>query len=157
MRLTILLAAVAALANCDAEDFPSFDIFHSHCAIDVTFPGQLCASVYQGIITPVNKFNAGADPSGGTYQYYEKQAISYIWLTHLSKYGWASDVIFEPAQLGDDCILRGRSRTESTWHSAGTENYCDLWNVHTALGGYVSQQIGSCSEVPDKPAVTCSQ
>ena len=120
---------LAAIVAGSASDFPSFDILHSHCALTVVAPGQLCAVVYNDLITILQTFNAGGDPAHGVYLFKERQAISYAWMVHNSKRGWYSDVIFEPVQMGNDCQIRGRSRTQSTFHAAGTENYCDLWNV----------------------------
>ena len=63
---------MASPVSCSSDYFPSFDIFHSHCSFDVTFQGQLCATVYQNIVDVINQFNAGGDPSHGTYQYKER-------------------------------------------------------------------------------------
>ena len=153
--VTISLLSTGALAA--AEDFPSFDIFHSHCAVTVTFPNKLCANVFSELSDILQKFNAGADPAHGQYLFKERQPISYIWASHSSKYGWDSDVIFEPTQLGNDCQIRGRSRTKSTFHSAGTENYCDQWNVYQGMGSYNNMQIASCSAIPSDPQSTCTR
>jgi hypothetical protein len=132
--LAILAALLLAQVSASPDNFPSFDIFHSHCAVDVTLPGQLCTTAYKTLYDTILRFNAGADPAHGQYLFKESQPISYIWATHSSRRGWDSDVLFEPTQIGDDCQLRGRSRTMSTFHMAGTENYCDLWNVYQGLG-----------------------
>ena len=141
--------------SASPDDFPWFDLLHSHCQVYVSIPNQLCAVVYSDLIAVMDKFNAGGDPSGGQYLYKERQAINYVWMTHNSKRGWYSDVIIEPVQIGNDCQLRGRSRTQSTFHAAGTENYCDLWNVYEALNGYTSIQVSSCSSIPVNPKATC--
>ena len=152
----LALASLAFTVSSSAYDFPSFDIMHSHCAVSVVIPNKLCTSVYSDITNTVNKFNAGQDPSGGVYQYKEKQPISYMWLIHVSKRGWNSDILLEPTQVNGDCQIRGRSRTTSTFHIAGTENYCDLWNLYQAIGPYTQMDINSCSSVPRDPSSTCT-
>ena len=79
-----------------------------------------------------------------------------MWMIHNSKKGWYSDVIFEPIQQGNDCQIRGRSRTRSTFHSAGTENYCDLWNAYNALEKFTSLTVTSCSSIPVDAIKTCT-
>ncbi len=150
------LCLFQSVVKAASSDFPSFDIFHSHCAIAVTFPSSLCTDSYQNIINTINKFNSEGDPSHGSFRYYQKQPIAYVWLTHMSKYGWASDVILEPIQNGDDCVVRGRSRTQSTFHIAGTENYCDLWTIFQGMNGYTNFVSTSCSSVPSNPQHTCT-
>ena len=158
MKLACLLLGAVAYAQAAASDFPSFDIFHSHCAINVLIPGKLCTNVYQSVINTIDSFNAGKDHSHGVYTYKEIQRISYVWVVHDSKRGWDSDVIFEPTQIGNDCQIRGRSRTKSTFHSAGTENYCDIWNVYMNIGaGSNKMDVSSCSSIPKDPTTTCSQ
>ena len=159
MKLTLFTTAAALfIANvfASADDFPSFDIFHSHCKIDVVVNNQLCVDVYSKIISTLDSFNAGADPSGGQYQYKERQPISYIWMTHDSKRGWFSDVIFEAIQVDNGCQIQGRSRTQSTFHSAGIENYCDLWNVYEKVDPtFNGLSVSSCSATPKDPATNC--
>jgi len=36
------LSLFAALSLADASDFPSFDLLHNKCAVQVTLPGALC-------------------------------------------------------------------------------------------------------------------
>ena len=154
--LSLLLVAAVSTVQASPDDFPWFDLLHSHCQVTVIVPNQLCAVVYSDLISVMDKFNAGGDPTGGQYLYKERQAINYIWMIHNSKRGWYSDVMFEPIQLGNDCQIRGRSRTQSTFHSAGTENYCDLWNVYNSLDNYISLTVSSCSSTPVDPLKTCS-
>ena len=68
MKLAILTTAAALLfseSSASAADFPSFDIFHSHCKIDVIVNDQLCVDVYPKLISTLDSFNAGSDPTGG--------------------------------------------------------------------------------------------
>ena len=101
--IAAILTQGPSLVKCSADDFPSFDIFHSHCALSVVIPGQLCYDVYSQLKATLVNFNAGGDPSGGVYKLKEEQAISYVWTLHDSRKGWYSDVIFEPTQVGNDC------------------------------------------------------
>ena len=105
MKVALLTTAALMLAQTSgsAADFPSFDIFHSHCKIDVLVNDQLCVDVYPKLISTLDNFNAGGDPSGGTYQYKERQPISYAWMNHDSRKGWFSDVIFEAVQMSNGC------------------------------------------------------
>ena len=103
MKLALIASAMFTYAHASAYDFPSFDIFHSHCKIEAVFNDELCVDVYPKIISTLDSFNAGQDPSGGTYQYKERQPISYVWMTHDSKKGWFSDVIFEAIQTDKGC------------------------------------------------------
>ena len=153
--LSLLFSLSVALVSASPDDFPWFDLLHSHCAVNVNIPNQLCATVYSDLISVLDKYNGGGDPSGGQYTFNERQAINYVWMVHNSKKGWYSDVIFEPVQVGQDCQLKGRSRTRSTFHAAGTENYCDLWNVYEGLGTYTGIAVSSCSSVPRDPKATC--
>ena len=66
------LIALFATAQADASDFPSFDIFHSHCYVEATFPGQLCKVTYDNLSKIVVNFNSGSDPSHGQYIFKEK-------------------------------------------------------------------------------------
>ena len=66
--ILILLAMCSSVFN-KSSDFPSFDLLHSHCAVTVTLPGKLCVEVFNTLITTINDFNAGGDPSHGVYLY----------------------------------------------------------------------------------------
>ena len=159
MKLTVLFFAATLLftsVSGAASDFPSFDLFHSHCQVDVMIQNKLCVDVYPQLEATIDKFNAGGDPSKGVYQFKERQAISYIWATHNSNRGWFSDVLLQPIQMSEGCLIQGRSRTQSTFHSAGIENYCDLYNVYqVAEPTYANLQVTSCSKTPSDPANNC--
>ena len=153
---TVLLCLTAIPSvSATAYDYPSFDIFHSHCGLNVKYENTLCVDVYNNIINVLNNFNAGQDPAKGTYQFKERQAISYIWMLHKSQSSWVDDVIFETLQLNDGCQITGRSRTQSTFHSAGEENYCNLWNVYNAVGSFTGLSANSCSSQPSDPVKSC--
>ena len=61
------LALFLGQAAASAYDFPSFDIFHSHCGLNVKYANSLCVDVYQKITSTLDFFNAGHDPAKGTY------------------------------------------------------------------------------------------
>ncbi|CDW77680.1 UNKNOWN [Stylonychia lemnae] len=152
---TLLLASSSVYAA--ATDFPSFDIFHSHCGLNVKYQNVLCVDAFQKIYNTVLQFNAGGDPAQGAYLLKEKQPISYIWTTHKSSEGWYSDVIFETNQLADGCYITGRSRTQSSLHSAGNDNFCDIWNVLNSAGTISNQGLNSCSNSPTDPENQCKK
>ena len=43
---TVLLSAMVVGAFADISKFPSFDSFHANCAIEVTYSGKSCATVW---------------------------------------------------------------------------------------------------------------
>ena len=160
-KLCILSTAVAVLLSSEqvsasASDFPSFDMFHSKCGLNIKYKNTMCYDAYNNIAKSVQKFIDTKDPAGGQYAFKEKQPISYVWTTHLSKSGWKSDNIFETNQLDDgSCAISARSRTSSMFHSGQNDNFCDLWNVLNDAGEISNQGIFSCSYSPSDPEAFC--
>ena len=95
MKSALMSILGAVVVSGSASNFPSFDIFHSHCGLNVQYQGQFCYDIYDKLKDTLNTFNAGGDPAHGTYQFKEEQAITYIWAIHKSKDGNLDDVIFE--------------------------------------------------------------
>ncbi len=95
IKNTILTALLATTALCTSSDYPSFDVFHSHCGLTVLFEDTLCVDIFNGLVSTLDNFIAGQDPTKGTYQYKERQPISYIWTIHKLADGNLDDVIFE--------------------------------------------------------------
>ena len=91
-KLTVLSAAILLLltpeVSADASDFPSFDMFHSHCGLKVKYQNTMCYNAYNNLVNSIQKFIDTKDPANGHYTFKEKQAISYVWSTHLSTSGW---------------------------------------------------------------------
>ena len=69
--LSVLLLAAVATVRASPDDFPWFDLLHSHCQITVLVPGQVCPIVYNDLLAIMEKFNA-EDLSGGQYQFKER-------------------------------------------------------------------------------------
>eukprot|EP00347_Sterkiella_histriomuscorum_P020111 403339062 len=159
-KLCILSTAAVLLltdtVSASAYDFPSFDIFHSKCGINVNYKDTLCYNAYNNLVQTLTYFIDNHDPANGHYTFKEKQAISYVWATHISASGWASDNIFETNQLQDgSCQISARSRTKSMFHEGQLDNFCDLWNVLNDAGTISNQGIYSCSYSPADPMTQC--
>ena len=67
MKVALLTTAALLISQSSgsAADFPSFDIFHSHCKVDVVVNDKLCVDIYPLLISTLDSFNAGGDPLGG--------------------------------------------------------------------------------------------
>lgn len=65
----LVLAALALTASAaDISDFPSFDFTHANCAMDVTYAGQQCSSVFASMRSVLTQYQAG-DPGKGIYAF----------------------------------------------------------------------------------------
>jgi hypothetical protein len=65
-KTIVLVAAFVMGASADISKFPSFDAFHANCAMDVTYSGQQCSSVYTNMQALLTQY-AGGDPGKGVY------------------------------------------------------------------------------------------
>jgi hypothetical protein len=156
MLKIIIAATIAMVARADINNFPSFDAFHANCAIDVIYPGQTCASVYNNMMAVLTKWQAG-DPGKGIYAFKEVKEGTYIWVTRttpVKKY--VDDIAFEFTQsTGADCTVNSRSRSQTLSYYDYSTNYCNMWNPITYTGKYANLVYKSCPFPADDPATVC--
>jgi hypothetical protein len=46
--------ALINLTNASPSDFPSFDTFHAHCSMEVSYDNQNCATSYANVIKVID-------------------------------------------------------------------------------------------------------
>ncbi len=150
-------AAIALLGAVYGQtDFPDCDFLHADCSFDVAFPFATCKDVYTRIYSIANEFLPG--PANGTYSIHDAVEGDYVWATRttpVSKY--VDDILFKFEESDNDCIIHGKSRSQSLSIYDYDTNYCNLWNVITETGYHGEVKIDSCWFYPDTPKETCSK
>jgi len=154
---TVLLSALVVGAFADISKFPSFDSFHANCAIEVTYNGKTCASVWASMKDLLTQYEQG-DPGKGIYQFVDTLESKYFWLTRttpVKKY--VDDIAFEffPTASGD-CTVKSRSRSQSLSYYDYSTNYCNMWNPLKNAGTFTNQKVYQCPFPTSDPANTCN-
>ena len=157
MFKSLLLAAVAIVGvSADISKFPSFDAFHANCAIDATYAGEQCSSVFASMKAVLTQFQGG-DVGKGVYAFVDQKEGTYFWMTRttpVKKY--VDDIAFEFSQVGADCVVKSRSRSQSLSYYDYSTNFCNMWNPLKNTGSFTNQQVSSCPFPAADPATTCN-
>ncbi len=156
--LALTLLAFTASVNADISDFPSFDWTHANCAIDVTYQGKQCQSVFNSMYSLLTQYQQG-DPGKGIYAFHDvSPSGTYIWVTRttpVKKY--IDDIAFEFSQSGSDCVVKSRSRSQSLSYYDYSTNFCNMWNPLHYTGSFVNQKVHDCKFPADDPATICNK
>ena len=100
---------------------------------------------------------ANGGPSGGLYAVHEEQLDSYIWSTRTTPVAkYVDDQIFEFTQVGANCSVQARSRSQTTSYYDYDTNYCNMWNVFNSLASFENLTTTKCKWVPTDPVTTCA-
>ena len=148
-------STLAAIVAASAKDFPRFDSFHANCALQVTYQ-ESCGSIYTLTDFYVRSW-ANGGPSGGLYEVFEQADPVYIWTTRttpVKKY--VDDQIFEYTQTSAGCVVNARSRSQSNSVYDYSTNYCNMWNVFTAIGPFENLNHSQCAYPAEDPVATCA-
>ena len=154
---TVLLSAMVVGAFADISKFPSFDSFHANCAIEVTYSGKSCATVWASMKDLLTQYEGG-DPGKGIYAFVDTLENKYFWLTRttpVKKY--VDDIAFEflPTASGD-CIVKSRSRSQSLSYYDYSTNYCNIWNPLKYTANFTNEKVTQCPFPASDPATTCN-
>ena len=155
---TILMSALlVAGALADISQFPTFDSFHANCAIEVTYSGKSCSSVYASMKNVLTQYQGG-DPGKGIYQFISQKDSTYFWMTRttpVKKY--VDDIAFEfVGTATGDCIVKSRSRSQSLSYYDYSTNFCNMWNPLHYTGSFTNQKVTQCPFPTSDPATTCN-
>ena len=151
-----IAATLAAAVSAKATDFPKFDSFHANCGMDVTFKGVSCGAIWTSIDATVRGWSNGG-PSSGLYAVFEESKSSYVWSTRTTPVAhYVDDQIFELTPTTAGCAVSSRSRSQSLSQYDYSTNYCNMWNVFEAVGGYSNLSINHCQYHPSDPVATCA-
>ena len=155
---TLILSALCVVgAFADISKFPTFDSFHANCAMEVTYAGQSCSSVWASMKNVLTQYQAG-DPGKGIYQFIDQKESTYFWMTRttpVKKY--VDDIAFEfLGTATGDCIVRSRSRSQSLSYYDYSTNYCNMWNPLKNAGSFTNQKVSQCPFPAADPATTCN-
>lgn len=157
MFKALLVAAVAIVGvSADISKFPSFDAFHANCAIDVTYAGKQCSSVFASLKAVLTQFQAG-DVGKGVYAFVDQKQDTYFWTTRttpVKKY--VDDIAFELSQVGGDCVVKSRSKSQSLSYYDYSTNFCNMWNPLKNTGAFTNQKVSACPFPAADPATTCN-
>lgn len=158
MFKALIVAAVAIVGvSADISKFPSFDAFHANCAIDVTYAGQQCSSVFDSLKTVLTQFQGG-DAGKGVYAFVDQKEDTYFWTTRttpVKKY--VDDIAFELSQVGGDCVVKSRSKSQSLSYYDYSTNFCNMWNPLNNAGDFTNQRVSSCPFPAADPVTTCNK
>lgn len=101
---------MATLVSGSPSDFPSFDAFHSNCAMTVTYPNTDCTAQFKTLENTINSFAPG--PSGGMYAIKEETTNEYIWATRTTPtHHYVDDIIFQFNDDDNACTIQAKSRS----------------------------------------------
>ena len=150
-----IAATLAAAVNASASNFPKFDSFHANCGMDVFFATP-CDALYGEIDLTIRSWTEGG-PSDGLYAVYEESAGDYVWSTRTTPVKhYVDDQIFELTASSAGCAVSAKSRSQSLSQYDYSTNYCNMWNVFEAIGGYTNLSINHCQYHPSDPVATCA-
>ena len=154
---TVLLSALVVGAFADISNFPTFDSFHANCAIEVTYSGKTCATVWASMKDLLTEYENG-DPGKGIYKFVDTLENTYFWLTRttpVKKY--VDDIAFEfsPTASGD-CTVKSRSRSQSLSYYDYSTNYCNMWNPLQHTATFTNEKVTQCPFPASDPATTCN-
>ena len=157
MFKALIVAAIAIVGvSADISKFPSFDAFHANCAIDVTYPGQQCSTTYALMLYWLTQFQQG-DVGKGVYAFVDQKQDTYFWVTRttpVKKY--VDDIAFEFSQVGANCLVKSRSKSQSLSYYDYSTNFCNMWNPLKNTGEFMNQQVSSCPVPAADPSTTCN-
>ena len=156
MQTFAVAATFAAVASASASDFPKFDSLHSHCEMYVTYPKTTCTVTYNLLDYEIRSWASG-DVGGGLYAVKEEAEFSYIWSTRTTPvHKYVDDQIFELTQVGADCQVHARSRSQTNSYYDYDTNYCNMWTVFQGVGGYQIIRTNKCEWIPDNAKKICA-
>ena len=118
--------------------FPSFDRFHAHCAMTVTFNNLSCVQAYDRMKDLTEEW-APEPKAGGIYAMWTATEEEQLWVTRTTPTKhYIDDIIFEyfgnPADFEvKGCTVKGRSRSQTLSYYDYDTNFCNMWNVFDAL------------------------
>lgn len=157
MFKSIIVASLAILGvSADISKFPTFDAFHANCAIEVTYPQQGCSTVYALMLNTLTNFQHG-DAGKGVYAFVEQKSDTYFWMTRttpVKKY--VDDIAFELSQVGGDCVVKSRSKSQSLSYYDYSTNFCNMWNPLKTSGSFTNMKVSQCPFPAADPATTCN-
>eukprot|EP00347_Sterkiella_histriomuscorum_P012499 403368346 len=156
MLKNILIASLSlTLVLCTKEEFPSFDIFHANCVVQVTYPSQSCQQTHINLERTIRSFNPEPDAKG-IYAVKESLPQDYIWATRTTPVQrYVDDIIFEVEQKGEDCVVKAKSRSQTFSIYDFETNYCNIYNVHRYIGGFQDIKTEQCRFKPTDPDSRC--
>ena len=152
-------ALFVAGATAVATDFPRFDSMHAHCAMNVTFEGVTCNSLYQLVDYQVRAFENGDKCSQpGFYGVFEENESSYVWSTReTANKKYVDDQLFEFTQSGNTCQVAAKSRSQSLSYYDYSVNYCNMWNILSEVGTFTIDSVKDCKYPADDPTSVCAR
>ena len=85
----------------------------------------------------------------------------YIWATRETPTNhYFDDVIFvfisQHIEGGTQCQVQARSRSQSLSYFDYNTNYCNMWTVLKAVGGFQVVEYNQCKWVPDNAKKICA-
>ena len=122
------------------QSFPSFDSFHSHCAISVIFQEVSCQEAFNVMKDSIEMWHP--EPSaGGDYALWSAIEMQFIWATRTTSVNKnVDDIMFE--YFGDPknfrapgCTVISKSRSQSISFYDDKTNFCNMWNVLEQVQG----------------------
>lgn len=156
MQTFAVAATFAAVASASASDFPKFDSLHAHCEMYVTYPKTTCSVTYNLLDHEIRSWASG-DVGGGLYAVKEEAEFSYIWSTRTTPvHRYVDDQIFELTQVGADCQVHARSRSQTNSYYDYDTNYCNMWNPLHEIASFTNLSTKNCQFKPDDAAATCA-
>ncbi len=158
--LLLTLASTLLLTQSKQRDFPSFDPLHAHCAMETVFPLQNCDGVFDNFYDTIYGFSPEPQ-SQGYYRVKEAERPQYIWATRETPTAhYIDDIIFvfvsQRVDGGFQCQVQARSRSQTLSYFDYNTNYCNMWTVIRAIGGYEVVETNQCPWVPDNARKICA-
>ena len=159
----IAASALVAFANAlTCSDFPSDSFSHAGCHMTVTFNEFSCAQLQPLMANLVTSWATGDSCAASGYPGFYSLKLdvegSCLWSTRLTaNKQYTDDQLFTFVTAGTGCQVVAKSRSESMSYLDNGVNFCNLYNVFTALGSFTVDSVTHCSEDPSSPTTTCAR
>ena len=165
MKYLAASALIGAVTALTCSDFPKDSFNHAGCHMTVNFDQFNCTeleTVMSALIQSWGQPNGDScRDSGfpGFYSLFLESSGSCIWSSRLTaNLVYTDDQIFNfSATSTGGCKVAAKSRSQSMSYLDNCVNYCNMWNVFTAIGDFTITDVSSCSETPDNAATTCAR
>ena len=158
MKFAIAAIAIVGTVVAKESDFPGNDWFHADCSFHVTYPDTKCSELKSRIYNVASSYTPG--PAKGKYAVIE-EGDDYVWFTRTTPTAhYVDDIMFkvsEDKENTEDCIVYGKSRSQTLSFYDYDTNYCNMWNVFNGVGYFRDIQLDSCWFHPDDSKKTCAK
>ena len=128
MFKALVLAPAAIVASASSiKDYPSSDMFHSHCELTTTVAAP-CRSVYTTFNSPIAAYAKG-DQGSGLYSVHASYSGDFCAIRETPTHHYKDDILFSLVDSNGACTVTAKSRSQSLSVYDFDTNYCNMYNI----------------------------